>query len=119
MTMHLLPVFVTTTKYNSKKKSSTKLKQSKFEHEQFIQKMTKGKKFDSSSMSKSWQEEYKEQISVDRSNYVSAGIDGNCSKPEPKTYTGKNLLGIAMMHKSNLVPVFSTEDAKDISSMRR
>lgn len=34
-------------------------------------------------------------------------------------YTGDKLLGIAVMHKSNLVPVFSQEDAEDISRMRR
>lgn len=39
-------------------------------------------------------------------------------KPENK-YTGTRLLGIATMHKSNSVPVFSKEDAEDISRMRR
>jgi len=29
------------------------------------------------------------------------------------------LLGIATMHKSNMVPVFSEEDAEQISKMRR
>ena len=39
---------------------------------------------------------------------------------KPQTYSGKQkLIGIAMMHKSNLVPVFSTKDAKEISKMRR
>lgn len=40
------------------------------------------------------------------------------SKKEMK-YTGDRLLGIAIMHKSNLVPVFSQEDAEDIARMRR
>lgn len=40
------------------------------------------------------------------------------SKPSP-TYTGTKILGIATMHKSNLVPVFSDEEAVDISKMRR
>jgi len=40
------------------------------------------------------------------------------SKPSP-TYTGTKILGIATMHKSNLVPVFSEEEAIDISKMRR
>jgi len=34
-------------------------------------------------------------------------------------YTGDNMVGIATMHKSNLVPVFNSDSAKDISSMRR
>jgi hypothetical protein len=40
-------------------------------------------------------------------------------KVERNTYTGDKLIGIAMMHKSNLVPVFKKEDAEDISRMRR
>ena len=37
----------------------------------------------------------------------------------PKVYTGTKVKGIATMHKSNAVPVFSDEEAKDISKMRR
>lgn len=40
------------------------------------------------------------------------------SKPIPQ-YTGNKILGIGTMHKSNAVPVFSDDDAKAISSMRR
>ena len=35
------------------------------------------------------------------------------------TYTGGNIIGIATLHKSNAVPVFSDDQAKEISSMRR
>jgi len=41
------------------------------------------------------------------------------TKPAPKVYTGTSMKGIATMHKSNAVPVFTDEQAKDISSMRR
>lgn len=44
---------------------------------------------------------------------------GNGFVREEKRYTGKNLIGIAVMHKSNLVPVFSKDDAVEISKMRR
>lgn len=44
---------------------------------------------------------------------------GPCTKPPEKVYTGTSIVGIATMHKSNAVPVFSSEDAKDISKMRR
>ena len=37
----------------------------------------------------------------------------------PKVYTGTKVLGIATLHKSNAVPVFSNEEAIDISKMRR
>ena len=44
---------------------------------------------------------------------------GACTKPAPKVYTGDKVKGIATMHKSNAVPVFSDEQAVDISKMRR
>ena len=44
---------------------------------------------------------------------------GNATMPAPKVYTGTKVLGIATMHKSNAVPVFSDEEAVDISKMRR
>lgn len=34
-------------------------------------------------------------------------------------YTGDKLIGIGVLHKSNLVPIFSEEHAKDMSQMRR
>lgn len=36
-----------------------------------------------------------------------------------KVYTGDKMLGIATMHKSNAVPVFNSEEAVEISKMRR
>jgi len=36
-----------------------------------------------------------------------------------KVYTGTKVKGIATMHKSNAVPVFSDEEAVEISKMRR
>lgn len=36
-----------------------------------------------------------------------------------KVYTGTKVKGIGTMHKSNAVPIFSDDEAKDISSMRR
>jgi hypothetical protein len=40
------------------------------------------------------------------------------SKPSP-TYTGTQVIGIAVMHKSCLQPVFSQEAAEDSAKMRR
>ena len=42
-----------------------------------------------------------------------------CGKKNVTMYTGDKLLGIAIMHKSNLVPIFSTEEASDVARMRR
>jgi hypothetical protein len=44
---------------------------------------------------------------------------GTATLAAPKVYTGTKVKGIATMHKSNAVPVFSDEEAKDISKMRR
>jgi hypothetical protein len=42
-----------------------------------------------------------------------------CVKVQDNEYTGTKIKGIGTMHKSNAVPVFSDDEAKDISSMRR
>jgi hypothetical protein len=44
---------------------------------------------------------------------------GLTNKPNPNIYTGTKVKGIATMHKSNAVPVFTDEEAVSISSMRR
>lgn len=44
---------------------------------------------------------------------------GDTSKPKTKEYTGSAMIGISTMHKSNAIPVFSQDHAKDISKMRR
>ena len=44
---------------------------------------------------------------------------GNATLKPSKVYTGTKVKGIATMHKSNAVPVFSDEEAIDISKMRR
>lgn len=41
-------------------------------------------------------------------------------RQQPQTYSGeRKLIGIATMHKSNMVPVFDEQSAKDIAKMRR
>ena len=42
-----------------------------------------------------------------------------CVKVKDNEYTGTKIKGIGTMHKSNAVPVFSDQEARDISSMRR
>ena len=49
----------------------------------------------------------------------SVDTGGNATLAPAKVYTGTKVLGIATMHKSNAVPVFSDEEAIDISKMRR
>jgi len=46
-------------------------------------------------------------------------VGGVATLAPAKVYTGTKVKGIATMHKSNAVPVFSDEEAIDISKMRR
>ena len=66
--------------------------------------------------------EYKLEIPADRNTRSIPSRDsglGNATKAAPKVYTGTKIVGIATMHKSNMVPVFSNQEAEDISKMRR
>ena len=49
----------------------------------------------------------------------SVDTGGNATLKPAKIYTGTKVKGIATMHKSNAVPVFSDEEAVDIARMRR
>jgi hypothetical protein len=80
--------------------------------------------------------EPKSKIKLGRSSYVppkplrrdadqpriaslDSGVKGAVNVRMPQKYTGDNIVGIGTMHKSNAVPIFSDQEAKDISSMRR
>jgi hypothetical protein len=49
----------------------------------------------------------------------SVDTGGNATLAPAKVYTGTKVKGIATMHKSNAVPIFSDEEAVDIARMRR
>jgi len=119
MTMHILPVYFTTTNTKSKKKKDKQMTS----HDVWLLKkglhpeQIKLKK----EVDKNWKTKYTNDMVVDRSSYKSAGMtNARAPKPEPKVYNGeRKLLGIATMHKSNMVPVFAKSDAEDIARMRR
>jgi len=50
---------------------------------------------------------------------LDTGVKGPVNVRMPMQYTGDKIVGIGTMHKSNAVPIFSDQEAKDISSMRR
>jgi hypothetical protein len=43
----------------------------------------------------------------------------NTFKKNVQHYTGDNMKGIGTLHKSNAVPIFTEEEARDQASMRR
>jgi hypothetical protein len=68
---------------------------------------------------KTKQEPFRREGSTNNIKSLNSSVGGICALPEKKEYTGTAMLGIATMHKSNAVPVFDFDQAKDIASMRR
>jgi hypothetical protein len=46
-------------------------------------------------------------------------VTGPVSSKPVQVYTGTKVIGIGTMHKSNMVPIFSDNEAEEISKMRR
>ena len=122
MTMHLLGPWMTTTKYNCKKNKRTpgeRELQSRAEHDKWLKKMgahpSQRTKANTNGGNKI--PNYREhQGTAQCSNNVIGSTD---KKPEQQ-YTGNELAGIGMLHKSNMVPVRKdSNDAKEIARMRR
>jgi len=44
---------------------------------------------------------------------------GVAAKKDAPVYTGDKIVGIGTLHKSNAVPIFSNQEAVDLSRMRR
>ena len=126
MSMHLVGPYMTTTSYKKRKAKKKTQKQIEAEarHEKWLRKMNA----------------HPEQIARNKEknanisilsvpDYSSSGnsiptsdvIPGGSTAPaERQIYSGeRRLLGVATMHKSNMVPVFDSKDAKDIARMRR
>ena len=54
-----------------------------------------------------------------RISSLDTGHKGAVRTKDIPQYTGTKILGIGTMHKSNAVPIFSDEQAVEISTMRR
>ena len=50
---------------------------------------------------------------------LNSWVTGAVNVKQTQQYTGDKIIGIGTMHKSNAVPIFSDQQAKDISTMRR
>lgn len=84
--------------------------------------VVKDKSFKTIKMSDTMQQRLSriDSYKTDYKSLNSATVAGATPKVEPLVYSGeRKLLGIATMHKSNMVPVFDSDDAKDIARMRR
>lgn len=132
MTMHLLgPAYTTTNNRKRKSKSVTvtaKYAREFLDYNKQMKKLgVKPKTFDEyvayrqgrykPTLRGTKMPEY--NVSDHRQKYPSQVDTGVTFAKKPNVYTGERLVGIATMHKSNSVPVFSQEDAIEIARMRR
>lgn len=141
MSMHLVGPYLTTTNYRKRKVTVTKTKQAQWEawwqdknrelkrqgmpkisYEQFVDELhgrvhkTKLRPNQQGQLNTNY------EVPVERSTANIPSRDswqGTTAKKESPKYTGDKMLGIGVLHKSNAVPIFRVDDAKDISTMRR
>lgn len=52
-------------------------------------------------------------------HYPSLNTGGYATKKQTQQYTGDKMIGIGTLHKSNAVPVFCDDEAKEMARMRR
>jgi len=125
MTMHLVRgmTSINTKKRKAKKKSKRQLMNEQ-QHNKWLRKMgvhpdqLKEKNAQTSNRSVLSVPDYSSSSNTLATSDVIPG--GSTAPKERQVYSGqRTLLGIATTHKSNMIPVFSKQDAKDISRMRR
>ena len=58
-------------------------------------------------------------VTVSRPITSFESMKGVGALPPQKVYTGDKIVGIATMHKSNLVPIFNDQAAVEVAQMRR
>lgn len=126
MSMHLVGPYMTTTSYNSKRKKSKnkRLAKAQADHEAWLESMGVGKNKDA--LYDKWGKRiglneipnYKEhQATAQLSNRVAA----NGTAKEKSKYTGTEIAGYVVTHKSNLMPIRrdNLQAAVDAAAMRR
>lgn len=136
MTMHLLPpMYSTTGKKKGKQKHRTAAQANMARRnaeswQQLLEKYdvktvvakpngrAKGSSKDVAPYRNDWRSRIDPRRLTDSIPSVDTGR-GLAPKRENKQYTGDAMIGIGQLHKSNGVPIFSKEDAVDISKMRR
>ena len=126
MSMHLVGPYMTTTKYNRKKKTGNnkRLQQAQAEHEAWLESMGVGKK----QLEEKLYDKYGKRKSVNNIPDYNTGprvtsdrVAGHGAAKERLQYTGDEIAGIVVTHKSNLMPVRkdNKQAAIDAATMRR
>ena len=126
MSMHLVGPYMTTTKYNRKKKASNnkRLQKAQAEHEAWLESMGVGKR----QLDAKLYDQYGKRKSVNELPDYNTGprmtsdrVAGHGAAKERVQYTGNEIAGIVVTHKSNLMPVRkdNKQAAIDAATMRR
>ncbi len=124
--MHLVGPYMTTTSYKKRKaKNKTKkMLEAEAKHNKWLRKMNAHPEQIAESKKKNagvsirTVPDYRTSSNTIPTSDVIPG--GSTAPKERLVYSGeRRLLGVAVMHKSNMVPVFDSKDAKDIAKMRR
>ena len=126
MSMHLVGPYMTTTSYKKRKakKKTQKQIEADARHEKWVRKMNahpeqiaRNKEKNANIPILSVPDYSSDRNSIPTSDVIPGG---STAPKERLIYSGeRRLLGVAVMHKSNMVPVFDSKDAKDIAKMRR
>lgn len=141
MSYQLLPAYYTTNSTRKKKKPKIDMEKMAIEMRKHNKQMRKIRahscqfqtveeyidyRFGKTSKKARKNNEFKEYVpkvsNVDRNRSnikTSDAVPGPCPVREKREYTGDYIVGIATMHKSNLVPVGRNTDAKEFATMRR
>jgi hypothetical protein len=112
MTMHLIRGMTSlNTRKRKAKNKSKRLIEAEAEHERFLSRVGVTGKTNN----------YRHEIPTYRTEdrVTSDTIPANGNRKAKSVYTGTLIKGIAVTHKSNIVPVTSGEQATDIAKMRR
>jgi hypothetical protein len=124
MSMHLEKPYLTTT---GKKKGKVKFKSAEAKREaeklaeQWNDIKAKHETKPVKKVFKTWEYTLSAPPGRSTSHHIPSRGDGKgvAAAKDIKQYTGTEMIGIGQLHKSNAVPVFRSDDAKDLASMRR
>lgn len=134
MSMHLVGPYMTTTMYSRKKSKAKKKTKTQLDAERQHEKFLRKHGVHPDQRKESQDTGSSVGLGIAAHNGVVRGSNtsgptitttdsipvGVAAKPAPKVYSGEQqLIGIATMHKSNMVPVFSKKNAVELAKMRR
>jgi len=123
MSMHLEKAYLTTTRYNSKQKKSKskRLAQARADHEAWLKSMGVGKTQLPTNKKGERLGIYERPDLSTGPRMTSDTVAGNGSAKEVKRYTGYEIMGVTLNHKSNYEPVRrdNRQAAIDSAHMRR